>query len=268
MHIEVRRFGSPARQMLGLLQRPLAGQARRPAFLMFRPYGQEAIRTAAIYRAMSDRLAREGCNVLTFDHHGCGDSPGNLDAQSLADWAKDTAAAHDQLQRDAPGLPVHWFGMCLGANIAAAAALKVASPPEHLLLWEPVVDGASYVERLTQVHRDEMAREMGRSWSELVRLGHEVEPSLPGNVLGFSMGKELHAELLQLQGLPTASIGHCVSRVVVALQESQHGALGIEKLEGVTLQTVESPTNWMSIEALDTAIVPQEIPRTLLATLQ
>ncbi len=266
MELSIRRFGTSQRQMVGLLQTPQAGKPLRAAFLMCRPFGQEAVRTAPIFRAVSDRLAREGCTVLTFDHHGCGDSPGDLVGQSLADWIADTDLAHAQLRKDAPGVPVHWFGMGLGANIAALAALKVDPAPNCLVLWQPVLDGPGYVERLKTAHREDLAREMDRPWAALIRRG-EPEPTAPGSLLGFMLGPRLHSELEHTRDLPLPAIVGRGSRVVMALAESGRGGYAASGVTGLTLQTIETPTNWMSTEALGTAIVPQEIPRTLLATL-
>ncbi|MFZ2650025.1 MAG: alpha/beta fold hydrolase [Burkholderiaceae bacterium] len=268
MEIDSRRFGAPARQVLGLLQRPMPGKPHRAAFLMCRPFGQEAVRTAPIYRAMSDRLAREGCSVLTFDTYGCGDSPGEPDAQSLAEWAGDTLAADAQLRRDAPGAPLHWFGMGLGANIAALAAQQCDTAPACLVLWEPVVDGPTYLERLLTAHRKELAREMQRSWRVLVTQGGEAEPVVPGNVLGFTVGERLHSELVELRDLPLRPIAQRGTRVVLVLQDAQRDPAADSDVAHLSVQNVETPTDWLSIEALGTAIVPQEIPRTLLATLR
>ena len=253
--------------MVGLLQAPQAGKPLRAAFLMCRPFGQEAVRTAPIYRAMSDRLAREGCTVLTIDHHGCGDSPGELDAQSLADWAHDTLVADAQLRSDVPGRPVHWFGMGLGASIAACAAQLAEPAPACLVLWEPVFDGQAYLDRLKAAHRDELTREMGQSWPALRTRGGEAEPEFPGNVLGFPMGERLHSELLELRDLPLLEIAQRRVRTIMTLAEKRDGAWAASKIEGLTVQAVETPTNWLSTEAFGTAIVPQEIPRTLLTTL-
>jgi pimeloyl-ACP methyl ester carboxylesterase len=268
MEIHIRRIGAEKRQILGLLQTPSAGKPERAAFLLCRPFGQEAVRTAPIFRAVSDRLAREGSKVLTIDHHGCGDSPGEPDEQTIAAWSDDTIAAHTRLRADAPGRTIHWFGMGLGANIALRAALSADPAPGCLVLWEPILDGPSYLEQLIVAHRDDLAREMDRSWAELVARGGEVEPVLPGSILGFTMGAPLHAELLGLRDLPLAQALQRKIRVVMAVRAETRAAIDASyRLDGLSVQTVETPTNWMSTEALGTAIVPQEVPRTLLATI-
>jgi uncharacterized protein len=267
MEISIRRFGQQQRGLLGLLQTPPPGKPKRPAFLMCRPFGQEAVRTAPIYRAVSDRLAREGCTVLTFDHHGCGDSPGDLDDESLQGWTDDTLAAHTQLRADAPGSSLHWFAMGLGANIAAGAALRAEFPPACLVLWEPVLNGPAYLDRLKDVHRQELSREMGLEWHQLVARGRETEPELPGSVLGFMVGPRLHADLRQLDELPLAPLLARGVNVKLAVQDEHRARFAQMNDPGFASQSVENSTNWMSTEAFGTAIVPQDVPRTLLATL-
>ncbi len=267
MELFSRRFGPPARQVLGLLQHPRPGKAPRAAFLMCRPFGQEAVRTAPIYRAMSDRLAREGCFVLTIDFHGCGDSPGEPDDQALSDWAGDALAGDAQLRADAPGLPRHWFAMGLGATSAALAAPLAEQPAACLVLWEPVDDGPSYLERLLGAHRKELVREMQRPWHVLASRGGEAEPVVPGSVLGFPVGQKLHRELCELRELPLRSITQRWTRLVLAHRQPQLERYADARISNLSLHAVETATDWLSIEALGTAIVPQDIPRTLLATL-
>ncbi len=268
LDLNIRRLGSPRREVLALLQRPRGNSAQRAAFLMCRPFGQEAVRTAPIYRAMSDRLAREGCTVLTIDLHGCGDSPGEADEQSLTAWADDVVVADRQLRLDAPDVPIHWFGMGVGASIAANAALSTNEAPNYLVLWEPILDGPSYLDRLLTMHRDELAREMQRDWRHLVTHGGEVEPVLPGSVLGFPIGSALYVDLRAMRGLPFQAIAARRTRVVLALPDPQPYADATSGIAGLTVHTIQTRTNWMSIEALGTAIVPQEIPNTLLATIR
>lgn len=268
MDLSIRHFGDAGRPMVGVLQQAAAGVPRRAAFLLCRPFGQEAIRTSAMYRALSERLAREGCDVLRFDYHGTGDSPGEEGPQSIAQWAGDMMAAHELLQGEEPQRAVHWFGMGLGANIALRAAARVRQAPRHLVLWEPVLDGARYIEALLASHRSELARELGLEWPLLLRRGREREPALPGVVLGFHVGEKLTDELRHLRELPLAAAARRGVRLVCAVHEEDHALLdGLLDRKHLLLHTLENRTNWMSTEALGTALVPQEVPRTLLATL-
>ena len=245
------------------------GEARpRARFLLCRPLGQEAVRTAAVFRVLADRLAREGCDSLRFDYHGTGDSPGEEHQQSLAHWVEDTLAAHEQLDPGA-GVPVHWFGMGLGATLALRSAMRAKTLPTHLVLWEPVLDGKAYAQTLLEAHRAELTREFGEPWHRLLQTGKVVEPTLPGDVLGFDIGQQLADELAQLHDVTLAPALRRGIHVTCAVHAEQRALLtGLDGNALLRLHTVESRTNWMSSQAMGTAIVPTDLPRTLLSTLE
>ena len=268
LNIEIRRFGRDGREMVGVLQRARDGAPRKPSFLLCRPFGQEATRTASMFRVLSDRLAREGCDVLTFDYHGTGDSPGDEIDQSLLAWVDDVQAAHEELCSP-QGTPLHWFAMGLGATIAARAAARVTRPPASVVLWEPVLNGASYLQALFSAHRDELAREFHYPWTRLLRQGRVEEPKVPGDVLGSMIGAALTADLNGLTTLALAPALRRGIRIVCGVHQEQR-----ENFEGLSngsgglfgLQTVQTRTNWLSSQAMGTAMVPPEVPRTLIAT--
>ncbi|WP_171019970.1 alpha/beta hydrolase [Hydrogenophaga sp. 2FB] len=247
---------------------PETGAALRAKFLLCRPLGQEAVRTAAIYRVVADRLAREGGETLRFDYHGTGDSPGDEGHQSLAPWVDDVLAAHELLAQG-DHAPVHWFGMGLGANIALRAALRAKTPPAQLVLWEPVFNGKAYAQALKDGHRAELVRMFRVSWERLLAAGKVAEPQLPGNLLGFEFGPQLSDDLLQMTDLnllPALRRGIRVICAVHAEHRTVFETLGAPSQ--LKLHTVESRTDWMSSQAMGTAIAPPDIPRTLISTLE
>jgi pimeloyl-ACP methyl ester carboxylesterase len=254
--------------MVGVFQQAQTGTAVRARYLLCRPLGQEAVRAAAAFRVLSDRLAREGCDVLRFDYHGTGDSPGEEGSQSIAEWVEDTLAAHEQLEPGS-GVPVNWFGMGLGATLALRSALRARALPAHLVLWEPVLDGRAYSETLLKAHRAELVREFAMPWKRLIESGKVTEPTLPGDVLGFDIGPRLAEELQRLDDTvlgPALQLGIRVTCAVHAEQRplfSRHSKNPLLKLH-----TVEARTNWMLSQEMGTAIVPPDLPRTLLSTLE
>jgi alpha-beta hydrolase superfamily lysophospholipase len=254
--------------MVGVHQQARSEAPARARFLLCRPLGQEAVRTAAVFRVLADRLAREGCDSLRFDYHGTGDSPGEENEQSLSGWVEDTLAAHEQLT-SGDGVPMVWFGMGLGATLALRAALRAKPVPSHLVLWEPVLDGKAYAQALLDGHRAELTREFGEPWERLLQTGKVIEPGLPGDVLGFDVGQHLADELAQLQEVTLAPALRRGIHVTCAVHAEQRAALaGLEGNALLKLHTVENRTNWMSSQAMGTAIVPPDLPRTLLSTLE
>lgn len=267
-----RRFGPTWRSAVGLIQHPAEANALRGAFLLARPMGLAATRSASMYRVLADRLARTGASVMRFDYHGSGDSPGEEADQSLADWARDIEEAQACL-RDAcqPAAPTHidWFGMGLGANLMLQAALRVPQPPRRLVLWEPIADGAEHLRALLHAHRQELAMQLDQAWPDLIAQGLVQEPRVPGSVLGFHIGPQLANDLQTLPAL-THWLPLAVERGIditlcapeAASQACSHSlpASVRDRLHWVPLQTT---TNWMSSEAMGAAVVPPEVNRIL-----
>lgn len=263
--LSIRRCGPPSRQTVGILQTPPGDCAIAAKALLVRPFGLEATRSASMLRVLSERLARTGVEVLRFDYHGTGDSPGEESDQSLSGWAQDILAAHTSLQSPPWVGPVHWFAMGLGANIALQAALRSAPAPRHLMLWEPVAEGLQYTEHLRQAHKAEMAMQLGWAWPILRRRGMVKEPTLPGSVLGFDMGEQLLNDLRQLAPLETWLPEVLLRGIAVSVMASDELLERLAPLTKahtaapLTLHPLQARTNWMSSQATGTAVVPPEL---------
>ncbi len=263
----IARFGAPEREMLGILTLPDELPARA-AWLLCNPFGQEAVRSKPLYRILAERLAREGCATLRFDFHGTGDSPGDLADQSLGSWIIDLLAADGWLRSRQPAVAtqVHWFGLRLGASIAALAALKAQRRPDQLLLWDPVLDGPEYGRFLLARHRETRSEGLHISGARLCREFGEPEPTLPGNVLGFDVGPALASDLQALGPLPLAALLREGQRMSLALQADRFARTGLPQGAILDRITIDSPVDWCTDDAEGTAIAPQEVQRAVLAS--
>ena len=259
---DILRFGTPARPMIGALWLPEHAEARI-GFVLCRPFGAEAVRSSALYRALASRLARDGCAVLCFDYHGTGESPGEGRHQSLQKWQQDVLAADGYLRRRTGVGSCHWFGLGLGATIAARAAelTAPASRPAHLVLWEPVENGRTYTRTMCERHRHEMERWFRARWEVIQRDHGEPEPTLPGVVLGFEIGAALAGDLDRLEGLPVDALlaaGVAITLGGAGAPAPSHSPL-LRSIE------VEQSIDWMSNHApvgetyRGVAIVPQDV---------
>lgn len=264
-----KRFGPDRRRALGLIQHPSASASEGGSFLLARPVGLAATRSASMYRVLSDRLSRTGATVMRFDYHGTGDSPGAESDQSLQDWIKDIQEAQACLTAAIRPRHVDWFGMALGANMMLQAALRSPQAPRRLVLWEPIEHGAQHLEDLLCAHRHELSMQLARPWDQLLASGMATEPCLPGSVLGFNIGVQL---LNDLQNLPTITpwlalltergieVTLCapeaaLRRMTADLQPSQLGH--------VRMLPLSKQTNWLSSEAMGAAVVPPELGQIL-----
>jgi pimeloyl-ACP methyl ester carboxylesterase len=149
-----------------------------PAVLLCYPGPQEYNMTHWAFRKLSAALARDGAPVLRFDYTGTGDSSGSMVDGDLDTWVADIRTAHEEL-RDQSGIDhVSIVAMRLGAALAARACAE-GLEVRDLVLWEPVVSGARYLDELESLDRREQLRLLhpanDRSRDELA--GHRLTPT-------------------------------------------------------------------------------------------
>ncbi|MCA0393041.1 MAG: alpha/beta hydrolase [Proteobacteria bacterium] len=136
---------------------------RPVAVLLCNPFGEEAVRAHRALRVLAQRLEAAGYPVMRFDYAGTGDSEGDSDRFGLDDWVDDVLAAAADLRARSGVQKVALLGLRLGATLATLAARRGDARIAHLLLWDPVVDGAGYLDELGRAHRAYLREETGRA---------------------------------------------------------------------------------------------------------
>ena len=145
-------FGSPDRRLFGCRHAPLTAPTKACGVVLSPPMGQEYIRSHRAYRQLAVLLSEAGCHVLRFDYGGCGDSQHGPEAWRVRAWVDDLMAAIDEAKARCGVAHVCVVGLRLGATLAMMAAAE-REDIDSVALWEPVVDGAAYVESLEAWHR-------------------------------------------------------------------------------------------------------------------
>ena len=136
-------FESGGEPLHGVLHVPAAPSGN--ALVFCHPFAEEK---KCAHRTMVEAAracAEAGWAVLTFDHRGCGDSPGAFGAHDLADWREDIVAAVECAARETSAR-VGLLGLRLGASLAAQVAEERADLA-CLVLWEPIIDGERYIKQ-------------------------------------------------------------------------------------------------------------------------
>jgi uncharacterized protein len=262
------RFGPPARQLFGLYQPP-AGTDRGECAVLCNPFGQEAIRCHRLYRILGDRLARAGLHVLRFDYLGSGDSDGDDSAADLDVWTDDVLRANDEAARRSGCARSAWFGLRLGASLAALASARAGREPVRLVLWDPVIDGAAYLAELAAAHVAAGRAGYGARWKIEPRLRTTIEAEAAHEALGFELGAALQR---RIGAITPDTIGAARARKVTILARPAAPLGGIEAAlasRGVALdvQRVPSEIAWAANEAMNTAIVPADILQAVVAAM-
>jgi pimeloyl-ACP methyl ester carboxylesterase len=139
-------FGSAAQPLFGLYGPPQSHEDQDHAVLLCAPLGHEYMRANWGLRLLGDQLIQSGFHILRFDYSCIGDSWGNFEQATVAQWVEDIKTALTELQDNAGVRQTSVIGVRLGATLAYAAAREV--PLQHLVLCDPVFDGGVHLDGL------------------------------------------------------------------------------------------------------------------------
>lgn len=138
-------------RLFGILHQPV-GTPSGAGWVFCHPFAEEKLWTQRVYVSLARMLAARGAWVLRFDAMGNGDSDGEFSEASVETMLSDIGCAIRLLERSsgiAQGIGL--LGLRLGATLAALAAERYPNIGK-LVLWEPVVDGAKYMQELLRIN--------------------------------------------------------------------------------------------------------------------
>ncbi len=254
------RFGHPASALYGVLHPAVRCNAAPHAVLMCNPFGQEAVRIHRLFRVLADRLARECFASLRFDYYASGESLGEDEEADLNRWVADIRSADALLRRRSGAVDVTWIAPRLAAVLAARASATVGEPPRRIVFWEPVTDGATYLRSIMTAHEEVMAS-----------LPDQGAQARDNELIGFGVSSTF------VEQIRSVSVG-CyrqvsAGEVIVLSRGTELGQANLLRaaLEGTHRfhhQTLDMDFDWISEEAINTALVPATAIRTLSGIVQ
>lgn len=150
------------------------------------PFGHEYVVSYRALRLLAEDLSRHGSPALRFDYFGTGDAAGEIETATLELWIRSAAVATDEVKRRTRATSVSLIGLRVGATVALRTALQ-RPDVDSLVLWDPVLDGESYLSELRARHED---------WARAYAVTHRRSP--PGgedHLLGYPMSPRLHESL-------------------------------------------------------------------------
>jgi len=122
------------------------------AVVMCHPLGEEKLWAHRVFVSSARTLADAGFAVLRFDFRGEGDSDRDFARADLETRIEDACFAVDTVRALNPSVTdVTLLGLRFGAAVAAAAAAR-HSGVSRLILWDPVVDGAAYMQAVLRLN--------------------------------------------------------------------------------------------------------------------
>ena len=143
--------------------------------------GHEYMTTHMCLRVLATELSRAGFHVLRFDYSCLGNSWGEFEEASASRWVRDIGAAIGELYVRSSSSTISLVGLRLGGALAYLAGHD--PKVKHVLLWDPVSDGADY---LTQLRRMQ---------SRIRRKTRDSKRQKPEELLGYYYSSDLIAEL-------------------------------------------------------------------------
>jgi uncharacterized protein len=179
-------FGTSSARLFGVYHPAESAQRRSCGIVICPPFGHEYIRAHRLLRQLAVQLSHSGFHVLRFDYLGCGDSAGEPYDGTPSQWTADIATAIDELRDTAEVRRVCLIGLRLGATLAADAADR-RDDVETVVLWDPILDGARYLDDLRLLQRSWLSDRPG---SRLFAFKRHV-----AEVIGFPITDAMRAEL-------------------------------------------------------------------------
>jgi alpha-beta hydrolase superfamily lysophospholipase len=190
------------------------------------PLLHELSRSRRFLTEVANEFASMGLPCLRFDFHGTGDSSGDAEALDFASMQRDLDVAANAL-REKTGIERLALVAWRGSALAVQAWLERGGAAELVVLWEPIVDGASWLQELLVGDAGERAsRPPPRPG--VPRL---TDPS-DGQLMGFPASPRLRDDLKQsrLHGDPARG-----RAPVWAVVRSEAGALPLQLAKVLSL---------------------------------
>jgi len=206
------------------------------------PLLSEYMRTQLALRQLAITLAEQGQHVLRFDYRGTGDSCGELADMSVSDWEKDIAGAIREACDLTGSSVVRLLGVRAGALLACRAA-ATSRAVQRVVLWDPVPDGAGYVQSLRRMQVTLLERNIYLGRRERRQAMHEYA----GYVLSSAMLEDLHS----LDGGTYAQVPAGNLHVVTTSREA------VALVPGASCEVLPFVCNWEKVT--DDLLMPRPV---------
>jgi alpha/beta superfamily hydrolase len=247
-------FGESGKQLFGCYHAPEAEPTRGCGVVLCYPMGHEYIQFHRAYRQLALHLSRAGFPVLRFDFFACGDSSGHCEEGSIHQWLLDITAAIGEMKRRSDVTKLCLVGLRLGGTLSMMVGAE-RRDIGGMVLWDPVVSGTAYVNRLKTSHR------------KMLRFAHvkekgDTKGDKVTEILGFAHTEAL---LIDIENLDLLSIeAKPADNILVIQSDEETDQRQLKKsLEGMRARVdflhCPTPQIWTWIEDFGKVVVPYQV---------
>jgi len=172
------------------LHRPRQGDIKK-GFIFCHPFAEEKLWTHRVFVKFARELADRGYAVLRFDFTGNGDSEGEFADLTVETYLSDLKRAHCTLLEAYPRMEsTSLLGLRFGATIASLASDEVPDL-ERLILWDPVINGANYMQEVLRTNLTTQLAVYGKVIETRENLIEKMNAGDTVNVDGYELGYRL-----------------------------------------------------------------------------
>lgn len=196
-----------------------------------------------------------GLNLERFDYRGTGEAEGEFENVSIE-------TLHEDLERQINGDEVSLIGLRFGATLALEYCSRNPESVRNLVLLEPVIDGAAYVDYL---HRKQHIKDLMTGKSAL-----ELQDNVYINIEGYKTKRHFIKQIESLdltEMLPIKAINTSVLIVQIPKQsqikpEITHLAeLLTNSTKQIYIENIDTPTFWERIPISDYSKLTKKVLR-------
>jgi len=253
-------FGDSDRPLYGVYDPPRSSATLDESVLLCYPVAQEYMRSHWAFRQLTSQLAKTGLHCMRFDYYGSGDSAGESVDGSMDQWHSDVDTGLTELKDMAGVMKVSLVGLRFGAAIAATAPVQ-AHKVRNLVLWDPVVNGAAYIENLRRLHHKMVKdhKHYKNPWSK----NSNGEPT---ELFGFRFSERMLEDIQALNLLNQKEFSSAAIFLFVSEERQEYVELK-EHLQSLGLlrgyQVFTDGGDWEDPVAVDKALIASNIIRAI-----
>jgi pimeloyl-ACP methyl ester carboxylesterase len=247
-------FGDSGKQLYGVYDTPRSNTFRDAGVLLCYPIGQEYMRSHWASRQLVSQMCRAGLHCMRFDYYGTGDSAGMDSDADLGQWQPDVNTGLAELKDISGVSKISLVGLRFGAVIAATAPVQ-SLRVRKLVLWDPVVNGATYINGLREMHnaRDRLKR--------LHRNRVQSKSEFFEELIGFRYSDRLISDIRSINLLETTEF--CAPEIFLFVSEKRQEYEQLrEHLESLGLlkgyQVASSGGEWNNPHEIENALIASE----------